>query len=97
MPHARPTVRTFVFVFVALLLLLALTVEAARHDLGRWNFAVATLIAAAKALLIILFFMHVRYSVPLTRLVVSAGFVWLAILFVLSFADYGTRDWLPTM
>ncbi|HVC97402.1 MAG TPA: cytochrome C oxidase subunit IV family protein [Pirellulales bacterium] len=97
MPPARPTVRTLVFVFVALLLLLALTIEAARHDLGRWNFAVATLIAAAKALLIILFFMHVRHSAPLTRLVVSAGFVWLAIMFVLSFADYATRGWLPTM
>ena len=97
MPPARPTVRTLVFVFVALLLLLALTIEAARHDLGRWNFAVATLIAAAKALLIILFFMHVSHSAPLTRLVVSAGFVWLAIMFVLSFADYATRGWLPTM
>ncbi len=96
MSHARPTIRTFVIVFVTLLLLLAVTVEAARHDLGSWNFAVATLIAAAKALLIILFFMHVRHSAPLTRLVVSAGFVWLAIMFALSFADYATRGWLPT-
>lgn len=97
MSHARPTVRTLVFVFVALLLLLALTFEAARHDLGRWNFAVATVIAATKALLIILFFMHVRHSAPLIRLVVAAGFFWLAIMFALSLADYGTRAWLPTM
>ncbi|HUY34549.1 MAG TPA: cytochrome C oxidase subunit IV family protein [Pirellulales bacterium] len=97
MSQTRPTIRTFVIVFVTLLLLLAVTVEAARHDLGQWNFAVATLIAAAKALLIILFFMHVRHSAPLTRLVVSAGFFWLAIMFALSLTDYGTRGWLPAM
>src|SRR5262245_49183150 len=94
MSHEHSNVRVFVIVFVALLVLLGLTVEAARHDLGRWNFPVAALIAAVKALLIALYFMHVRQSAPLTRLVVTAGVVWLAILFTLSLADYWTRDWL---
>lgn len=80
--------------FVSLMLLLALTVEAARHDLGRWNFPVAVLIAAVKAALIMICFMHVRRSGQITKLVVCAGFFWLAILFALSLADYWTRDWL---
>jgi cytochrome c oxidase subunit 4 len=94
MPHARREVRAYAFTFVALLLLLALTVEAARHDLGRWNFIVAVAIATVKALLIVLLFMHVRHSPPLTRIVVVAGIVWLAILFALTFADFSTRGWL---
>ena len=87
-------VRVFFAVFVVLLVLVALTVEAARHDLGRANFFVAALIAAIKAILIALYFMHVRHSPQLTRLVIAAGLLWLAILFSFSLADYWTRDWL---
>ncbi len=94
MAHSRSEVRVYAITFVALLLLLGLTVEAARHDLGRWNFIVAVAIATLKALLIVLYFMHVRHSPPLTRLVVAAGIVWLAIMFALTFADYSTRGWL---
>jgi cytochrome c oxidase subunit 4 len=94
MPHRSSDVRVFGIVFVVLLGLVALTVEAARHDLGRWNFAVAVLIAGIKALLIALYFMRVRRSPPLTKLVVAAGLLWLAILFSLSLADYWTRAWL---
>jgi cytochrome c oxidase subunit 4 len=94
MAHSRSQVRVYAITFVALLLLLGLTVEAARHDLGRWNFIVAVAIATVKALLIVLYFMHVRHSPPLTRLVVAAGIVWLAIMFALTFADYSTRGWL---
>lgn len=94
MTHQRSPVRSYCFVFAALLLLLALTVEAARHDLGPWNFAVAVLIAAAKAFLIALYFMHVRHIAPLTKLVVAAGLLWLGILFSLSLADYWTRKWI---
>jgi cytochrome c oxidase subunit 4 len=93
MSQSRGSVAAFYIVFVALLLLLALTVEAARHDLGRWNFVVATSIAAVKAVLIMLYFMHVLHSVQITKLVVCVGFFWLAILFTLSLADYWTRDW----
>jgi len=94
MSQSRQHVLVLFAVFVALMLLLALTVEAARHDLGRWNFVVSTVIAAAKAVLIILYFMHVRRSARITKLVVCAGFFWLAILFTLSLADYWTRDWI---
>jgi cytochrome c oxidase subunit 4 len=94
MSPSRGSVSVFYIVFVALLLLLALTVEVARHDLGRWNFVVATSIAAVKAVLIALYFMHVLRSVQITKLVVCVGFFWLAILFTLALADYWTRDWL---
>lgn len=80
-------------VYVALMLLLVMTVEAARHDLGAWNFAVTMLIAATKALLIALFFMHVRQSTPLVKLVAVASLLWLAIMFALSLSDYWTRNW----
>ena len=93
MPHKPSQVRVYAVVYVALLLLLALTVEAARHDLGRWNFGMAALIAAVKAFLITLYFMHVRESTALIKLVVAAGLLWLSILFSLSLADYWTRAW----
>ncbi len=92
-PHA--SVETLIAVFVALMALLGATVAVAEVDLGGpWNFVVATVIASVKAVLILLFFMNVRYSTPLARLVAFAGFFWLAIMFVLSFADYWTRGWL---
>jgi len=94
MSHKSSGIAGFFIVFAALLLLLGLTVEAARHDLGRWNFVVATLIAAVKALLITLYFMHVRHSARLTKLVVAAGLVWLAMMFTFSLADYWSRGWL---
>jgi cytochrome c oxidase subunit 4 len=94
MPQQPGGVRVYFVVFAALLLLVALTVEAARHDLGRWNFAVAALIAAIKALVISLYFMEVRRSSSLTKLVIAAALLWLGILFSLSLADYYTRNWL---
>jgi len=75
------------------MLLLLLTVEAARHNLGAWNFAVTLLIAATKALLIALVFMHVRQSMPLIKLVAIGSLLWLAIMFALSLSDYWTRSW----
>jgi cytochrome c oxidase subunit 4 len=93
-PQHTSVIRVYVIIYIALLLLLALTVEAARHDLGQWNFAVAVLIAAVKALLIALFFMHVLKSSSLVKLVVVAGLFWLGIMFSLSLADYWTRSWL---
>ena len=55
------------------------------------------LIAACKALLVILFFMHVRYSSRLTWVFVGAGFFWLMILLSLTLADVLSRRWLPTV
>ena len=94
MVHEHSATRAYWIVYVALLLLLALTIEAARHDLGRWSFVVALLIAAIKAFLIALYFMHVRHGTPLAKLVAVASVLWLAILISLSLADYWTRDWL---
>ena len=88
---AHPSVVALFATFISLMLLLAATVAVSEFDLGRWNFAASTAIAVAKATLIILIFMNIRYSQPLARLVACAGFFWLLILFGLSMGDYFTR------
>jgi len=93
-PHVVP-VRVYVGIFVALLLLTGLTTGVAFVDLGALNTVVALAIAVAKMLLVILFFMHVRYSSGLTRIVILAGFLWLAILITLTLSDVWTRQWTP--
>jgi cytochrome c oxidase subunit 4 len=86
-------IRIYILVFLALLALTGITTAIAFFDLGaRWNTTLAVTIAVIKALLVILFFMHVRYSRPLTWIFVGAGFFWVAILFALTLADYATRD-----
>ena len=87
--------RTYILVGAALLGLLALTVAAALIDLGPWNSVVAISIAVLKALMVILFFMHVRFSSRVTWLYVLAGFFWLILLFGFTLGDYITRSWLP--
>ena len=64
------------------------------HDISL-NPAVALTIAVAKAVLVILFFMHVHYSSKLTKLTISAGFFWLLIMITMSMSDYATRTFLP--
>jgi len=91
MTGPRPGV--LVVVFVLLLMLLVATIAIARIDLGGANLPIAALIAAAKTLLIVLYFMHVRYSPRLIWLVAGGGFVWLGILIGLSLGDYLTRGW----
>ena len=89
--HVVP-VAVYVTVFLALLVLTALTVAAARVDLGPFNTPVALAIAVAKALLVILFFMHVKYGPRLNALVIAAAVFWLFHL-VGGFAlDYYARD-----
>ncbi|HXG59585.1 MAG TPA: cytochrome C oxidase subunit IV family protein [Thermoanaerobaculia bacterium] len=83
----------YLSVFGALLAGTALTVMAAQVDLGAMNTPVAMAIATAKAVLVILFFMHLIYSNRLTWVVVVASFIWLGILFLLTFSDYLTRLW----
>jgi cytochrome c oxidase subunit 4 len=78
-------------VFVALWLLLALTWVIGYVDLGPFNLIVALTIAIAKALLVMMFFMHIKGSSRLLRLAASAGILWLLILIALTFADYRTR------
>ena len=89
------SVKTYLAIFFALIGLTALTTAVAFVDMGRMNTVVALAIAVTKMLLVILIFMHVKYSPGLTRIVVVAGFFWLAILVVLSLADELTRSWSP--
>ena len=70
-----------------------LTVQAAFLDLGAFNTPIALAIAVTKATLVVLYFMHVKYSPRLTRLVVIGSVFWLAILLVMTFGDYVTRVW----
>ena len=96
MSTAQPTLRTYFVVYALLLAGLALTVAVSYAPLGYGNLPVALAIAFAKASLVVLIFMHVRYSPRLTWIAVFAGLVWLAILLTLTIADYATRDWIPT-
>ncbi len=90
--HVVP-VSTYVLVFIALLIGTGLTTEVAKHDLGRWNTIVALTIAVIKMILVVLFFMHVKYATGLTRVVILAGFFWLGIMITLSCSDELTRTW----
>jgi cytochrome c oxidase subunit IV len=90
--HVIPK-RIYYLVFVALLMLTVLTVEVAFVDLGWMNFEIALGIACFKATLVILYFMHVRYSTGLTGIFVAAGFIFLAILIALTLGDVETRPW----
>jgi cytochrome c oxidase subunit 4 len=88
-----PSPRIYVVVGLALLGLLALTTTAAHVNLGPLNTIVAMSIATAKGALIVLFFMHLRYSKSLMWICASAGVFWLGIMLVLALSDYLTRGW----
>ena len=87
--------RGYFGVFVALLALTTVTILVANVDLGPLNTPLALLIAAAKALLVLLFFMHLREAPGLLWVAAGAGFFWLAILIVLTMSDVATRAVLP--
>ena len=89
--HAHPSVLLYFIIFFALVAGTVLTWRIAFVDLGPWNPVVALTIAVIKATLVILYFMHVRYSNKLTIITVCAGFFWLMILITLSLSDYLTR------
>jgi cytochrome c oxidase subunit IV len=79
-------------IWIALMVLTVVTATVATIDLGPFNTIVALLIASSKALLVILFFMHVKYtSEKLTKMVIIASIFWLLLLLFLSLTDYGTR------
>lgn len=82
-------------VFASLMGLTLLTVGIAFLDLGFLNTIIALTIAVAKALLVLLFFMHLRYSSGLIWVVVGAGVFWLLLLITITLSDYLTRGWLP--
>ena len=91
--HIIP-VRTNLIIFALLMALLAATVGVAYFDLGDFNVVAALTIATTKAVLIILYFMHVRYSPKIVWLYSGAAFFWLALLIAFGAADYLSRDWL---
>ena len=80
-------------VFAALMVGTAATVAAAFIDMGAMNNVVMLAIAIAKATLVVLFFMHVRWGTRLTWVIAASGFFWLLILFGLTMQDYLTRGW----
>ena len=84
--------KTYYKVAVSLLVLFTLTVAIAYVDLGPWNIIVALIIATVKALFVVLYFMHVRYSSRVTWVFAIAGFFWLIILFTFTMSDYLTRS-----
>lgn len=88
---AHPTLKVYFVVFFALVVGTVLTWRVAFIDLGLWNPIVALAIACTKATLVVLFFMHVRYSSKLTMLTVAIGFFWLLIMITLDLSDYLTR------
>jgi len=90
--HVVPA-KVYCVIFGSLIVLTTLTVYIAFFDLGFFNTVAALTIAVIKALLVILYFMHVRYASSLVRVFVAAGFFWLAILLVFTFSDYLTRNW----
>lgn len=85
--------KLYFVIFGALMVLTALTVFAANINLGseKINTIVALAIAVTKAILVVLFFMHVRYSSRLTWVVVASGIFWLGIMIALTMSDYMTR------
>jgi cytochrome c oxidase subunit IV len=84
---------TYFAVFGALLVFTALTVAAANFNFGPMNDVVAMTIAVTKMMLVLLFFMHVRYSSRLIWVIVASMFFWLLILLLLTQTDYSSRDW----
>jgi cytochrome c oxidase subunit 4 len=95
MPEHVDSIKTYTLVFLSLLLLTGATTVVATIDLGAFNVVMALFIAVVKMMLVALFFMHLRHSTILTKVVVGGGMLWLGILLVMSFSDFATRGWLP--
>jgi cytochrome c oxidase subunit 4 len=92
--NAMTQPRNYFLVFLVLLTLTAATVGLAYVDLGALHSIVGLTIAATKALLIVLFFMHLLRSKSLIWVIALSGLFWLGILLILTLTDYATRSWL---
>ena len=85
----------YITIFLALMVGTTITVLAAFKDFpGPMNVIIAMTIAVVKATLVVLYFMHVRYSARLVWVIVASALFWMGILFALTFSDYWTRGWL---
>ena len=91
--HHVASVQLYMVIFAALIVGTILTVVVAKFDFGFMNNIVMLAIACTKALLVVLYFMHVRWSTRLTWVVAGSGFFWLLIMFGLTMADYMSRGW----
>jgi cytochrome c oxidase subunit IV len=88
------SVATYALVFLALICATVLTTAVAFVDLGPFSVVVALAIAICKMLLVVLFFMHVRHSTKLTKLVLLGGVLWFFILMGMTYTDFGSRTWM---
>ena len=84
--------KVYIGIFLSLMVLTAATVAAAYVNLGPFNIVIALAIASLKATLVVLYFMHARYSPKRTHMVIIAAVFWLAIMLALTLSDYVTRD-----
>jgi cytochrome c oxidase subunit IV len=92
--HPIDSAGTYAAILGMLLFLTILTTLVAYVDLHAFSTIVALAIACTKMLLVALFFMHVRHSTKLTKLVVVGGVLWLAILLLMTLTDFWTRNWI---
>lgn len=84
---------TYFTIFAALMVLTGITIATSFVNLGPLNFPVAISIAIVKAMLVVLFFMHLKYSSGLTKLIVGTGFFFLLVMFTLTLTDVLSRGW----
>jgi cytochrome c oxidase subunit IV len=91
--HHIVTPVTYAIVFASLLVGTAITVAAAYVDLKIFNPIVALAIACTKAVIVILFFMHVKYQSNLVKLTVASGFFTFIVLITMTLSDYVSRAW----
>ncbi|MDA1313666.1 MAG: cytochrome C oxidase subunit IV family protein [Acidobacteria bacterium] len=91
--HVLP-LKIYLLIFAVLLVMTGVTVQVAYVDLGFMNTVVALGIACFKASLVVLYFMHLRYSSSLPKLFWVAGLLWLAMLITFAMSDYLTRQWI---
>jgi len=90
--HVLPK-STYYLIFFSLMVLTAVTVAVAFVNLGSLNFPIAIGVAITKATLVVLFFMHVKYSSRMTKMVVGLAVFFLLVMLGLTMTDYATRDW----
>lgn len=91
--HHIVSPRLYLVIFGTLLLATAITVGASYLDLGEWNPVIALAIACTKAVLVILFFMHIKYSSRVMKLTVASGFFTFLVLITMTLSDYISRAW----
>jgi len=90
--HVVP-LSTYFWVFMGLMVLLVITLVAAYFDLGALNLPIAMAIAVAKMMIVVLFFMHVKWSSGLVKTFAGATMMWLVIMFLFTLTDYISRGW----